>query len=142
MRGFVPLKLGGAWLAIPAEHVQEILGEKPWVPVPYSSARIPGVMGWRGRAIVVFDVASMIDPTSTLSRGSRRPRTIVLEAERCTLALPVDLVREVQEGDVKPPHATRMDHSLGEVEVLGSVAPILDVPALVRDLLGNHELPG
>ena len=68
---------------------------------------------------IIAEVGDVLD-------GSERARTLVVEVRGCTLALPVDIVHEVQtltESSIRPSHATRMRHSSAEVDVLGQPVP-------------------
>jgi len=138
MRSFVPTKIGDIWMLLDALPVQEVLGARPWVPVPHSSSQIPGVLAWRGRAIAVFDLCTLLEGGSPLQPGVLRPRTVIVESRACALAMPVDMVHEVGEVDhaqIRPSHGTKMRHSSGEVEIFGSLAPILDVDQLIAEIL-------
>jgi chemotaxis signal transduction protein len=138
MRSVVPAKIGQVWMVLEALPVQEILGARPWVPVPNSSSQIPGVLAWRGRAIAVFDLSTLLQGGEPLQTGALRPRTVIVEARSCALAMPVDIVHEVREvadAQLLPSHGTRMRHSSGEIEIFGSLAPILDVDKLIGEIL-------
>jgi chemotaxis signal transduction protein len=140
MRSFVPTKIGDIWMLLDALPVQEVLGARPWVPVPHSSSQIPGVLAWRGRAIAVFDLCTLLEDGSQLQPGVLRPRTVVVESRSCALAMPVDIVHEVAELDhaqIRPSHGTRMRHGSGEAEIFGSLAPILDVDKLIAEILAG-----
>lgn len=141
MLSFVPAKIGQVWMLLEALPVQEVLGARAWVPVPLSSSSVPGVLPWRGRAIAVFDLSTLFEGGEPLRPGALRPRTIVVEAKSCALAMPVDLVHEVREvadTQLLPSHGTRMRHSAGEIEVFGSLAPLLDVGSLVGEILAGE----
>jgi chemotaxis signal transduction protein len=141
MRSFVPTKIGDIWMLIEALPIQEVLGARPWVPVPHSSSQIPGVLAWRGRAIAIFDLSTLLEGGSPLEPGVLRPRTVIVESRSCALGMPVDLVHEVGEvapTQIRPSHGTRMRHSAGEVEIFGSLAPILDVDKLIEEILAGE----
>jgi chemotaxis signal transduction protein len=136
MRRLVPAKIGSVWFALDAEPVAAVAGTCKCVPIPHPSPRVAGVFSWRGRAIAVLDLAPIAgDTTSPLEA---RPRTLVLESSGCTVAVPVDAVREVQaidEASVEQQRVTRMQFSAGEVDMLGTPMPLLDVHALVQSIL-------
>ena len=137
----MPVQLGEAWLAVPAEKVQEILGERPWVALPSASPELPGVLAWRGRALAVLDLGRASGVGEPLAEGTARRRTMVVEEGACTLAVPIDGVREVHsvaEAQLRPPVATRMRFSAGEVEIDGTPMPVLDVAALVGAVAARH----
>jgi len=141
IRGFIPAKIGTAWLAVEAGYVQEILGTRAWVPIPHASPTVPGVLAWRGRAIAVFDLARLFESGEPLRPGVERPRNLVVEARGCTLAMPVDLVHEVRQlgsKELRPSHATHLRHSTTEMDLFSSVAPVVDVTSLVEALLATQ----
>jgi chemotaxis signal transduction protein len=145
MRGFIPAKIGTAWVAVEAAYVHEILGAHPWVPIPHASPNVPGVLAWRGRAIAVYDLARLLESGDPLRPGVNRQRNLVVEARGCTLAMPIDAVHEVRELEdkrVRTSHATRLRHSTAEIEIFGAVAAVVEVPSLVDGVLGesgNHD---
>jgi chemotaxis signal transduction protein len=135
---FIPAKIGPVWLMLEAQEVQEITGAKGWVPIPHSSPLVPGVLAWRGRAVAVLDLAVLVLLEERLEIGQQRPRTLIVESGDCLLAMPVDLVREVQEVDgtrVREPHVTRVDHSSFEVDIFETYAPLVDLRSLVLSVL-------
>jgi len=135
MRRLVPAKIGSVWFALDAAPVAAVAGTCRCVPIPHPSPKVRGVFAWRGRAIAVVDLASLVNQESALDA---RPRTLVVEAEGCTLAVPVDAVHEVQsvEDDaIVPQRVTRMQFSTGEVDVLGAPVPVLDLSGLLQSIL-------
>jgi chemotaxis signal transduction protein len=135
MRRLVPAKIGSVWFALDADPVSAVTGTCKCVPVPHPSPKVRGVCAWKGRAIAVLDLASLTDQESPLDA---RGRTLVLDSEGCTMAVPVDAVREVQAVDasaVTAPKVTRMQFCVGEVDLLGTPMPVLDVSALVQSIL-------
>ena len=144
MRGFIPAKIGSAWLAVEAVYVQDILGARAWVPIPHASPNIPGVLAWRGRAIAIFDLAKLVQSSDALRPGVERPRNLIVEACGCTLAIPVDAVHEVRELDgaaVRQSHATQLRHSTLEIDLFNGVAAVVDVASVVDGVLaesGDH----
>jgi len=135
MRGFIPAKIGPAWVAVEAAYVHEILGARPWVPIPHASPNVPGVLAWRGRAIAVFDLGRLFEGGEPLRPGLERPRNLIVEALGCTLAMPVDAVHEVRElegSEVRQSHATRLPHSTMEIEFRNAVAAVVDVTSVIE----------
>lgn len=141
MRNLLPIKIGDVWILLDALPVQEVLGARAWVSVPRSSSHVPGVIAWRGRAIAVFDLGTLIESGEALQPGVQRARTVIVEARSCALAMPVDMVHEVREvvdTQLRPSHGTRMRHGSSEVEIFGGLAPVLDVDKLVGELLATE----
>jgi chemotaxis signal transduction protein len=141
MRGFIPAKIGSAWLVVDAGCVHEILGARSWVPIPHASRNVPGVLAWRGRAIALVDLARLVEGGEALRPGVERPRTLVVEARGCTLAMPVDAVHEVQELDpskVRQSHVTRVRHSTTEIDLFGAVAAVVDVSSMIEGVLATE----
>ena len=130
----VPAKLHDVWFVVPANAVQEILGEQRWVPIVGAPPEMPGVVAWRGRAVAVLDLGPL-SGSAALSAGESRRRTVIVNVEDATLALPVEGVREVQEVPdeaVRPSHLTRLRHSTMEVELDGVPMPLIDLADLLR----------
>jgi chemotaxis signal transduction protein len=137
MRHLLPLQVQSISIAIDAERVQEILGERPWVLLPGARPEIPGVLSWRGRAVGLFDFAAVTEGLLPLDEDVPRPRTVIVQAGASTLAIPVDAVREVREvgGDaLTPPRITSQRFSSEEVELDGVVMPVFDVVAFVQSV--------
>ena len=136
----LPIQIQGRWLALDALAVQEVLGERPWVPIPGSSSHIPGVMAWRGRAIAILDLGAATEMAGPLATGEKRARAVVTQVGSSTVALLVDAAREVCEvrGDqMRPPHATRQPFTASEVEIDGVPMPVVDLPAIVQMAAGS-----
>jgi|HubBroStandDraft_6_1064221.scaffolds.fasta_scaffold1149650_2 chemotaxis signal transduction protein len=142
MRAIIPAMTGSAWFALDALSVQEVIGERPWVLVPFAAHRTPGVLSWRGRAVAVLDVSELLEGGEPLRAGSTRARTLVVLAATCTLAIPVDLVREVHE--VSPnqvrPAGEGARHCAEEVSLLEGVMPVLDLAAIVESVLREEAV--
>jgi chemotaxis signal transduction protein len=137
-RKVIPVKIGHLWVILDADVVQEIVGARAWVPVPQSSPLVPGVLAWRGRAVAVFDLSVLAHAGAPLRPGVERPRTLIVQSKGCVLAMPVDIVREVQEVDaslLRAAHVTSMQHSSLEADVFGAPAPVLDLGSVVSALL-------
>jgi chemotaxis signal transduction protein len=133
------------WLAVQANHVQEILGQRPWIAIPGAPAHLPGVLAWRGRAVAVLDLGSLSGVAQPLAPGANRDRTIVVTVGTNTMAIPVNGVHEVQEVDddkIRPAHATRQKFSTLEAELQGLLVPILDMPSVVGALARTRETDG
>src|SRR5262252_6995799 len=97
MRHLLPLQIQSICVAIDARHVQEILGERPWVLLPGARSELPGVVSWRGRAVALFDFAAVTEGLARLDENAPRPRTVIVTVRSSALAIPVDAVREVRE---------------------------------------------
>jgi chemotaxis signal transduction protein len=127
MRSLVAFRVQRVWFGIDAEHVEQILGQQAFMPVPTASPEWPGVMAFRGRAVAVLELGGTTE---------RRARTIIARANGCTVALPVDEVREVQtidEDQVTPAHATAHRMAREEAMLGGVMIALLDLPALIRE---------
>ncbi|MHB8877284.1 MAG: chemotaxis protein CheW [Myxococcaceae bacterium] len=135
-QALLPLRLDGNWVAIDALLAREVLGRRPFVPIPGASAGLPGVIAWKGRAIAVVDLLAM-DGGPAKPSGEPRERTVVVQVGETTFALPVDAVREVQvasEEQLHLPRATRVRFAEREVELDGTALPVLDLAAVVAAL--------
>jgi chemotaxis signal transduction protein len=136
----MPVRISGVWLAIPAGVVQEVVGQQRFIAVPNALAAIPGVLPWRGRAIALVDIVLVTGLGPGLGASLTNepaPRHVVLQTDDCTLALPVEAVREVQtiaDAEVRPQDATHMRFSSREVQLEGALMPLLDVDELMQSL--------
>lgn len=144
-RALLPLRLSEQWVAIDAPAAREVLGRMPFVALPGASAALPGVVAWQGRAVAVVDLSVLAAIGKALGRGETRERTLVVGVGETTFALPVDAVREAQlvaDGEVRPVHVTDQRFASGEVELNGTVIPVLDLEALVKSLDGGLGAKG
>jgi chemotaxis signal transduction protein len=138
-RMLVQIHVDGDSYAIDAALIQEILGKRPWVPIPLSNRATPGVIEWRGRAIALLDVPALGEGRQ-LTAGELRARTIIVQTGSRTLALPIDRVQEIMEvGEhtIRASHATQHPYASLEVEIDGKPVPILDLPAVIEGLVGG-----
>lgn len=139
-RAFLPVCVKDAWYAVDAPLVVEVVGKRPWIPIPGASSRSPGVVAWQGRAVALVDLACVADE-ATAGPLAIRDRLVVVRVGPTMLALPADVVREVHELDEEtlvPPKALRLRYAAAEAELMGKTMPVLDFAALVRDLSAEH----
>jgi chemotaxis signal transduction protein len=132
----MPVRIRGVWLALPAAAVQEVVGQQRFIPVPNALQAIPGVLAWRGRAIALVDLV-LLTGLGEPSDGEPAARHVVIRSADCTMALPVEAVREVQsvpDEHVRPQTATQMRFSSREVELEGAPMPMLDLAELIGAL--------
>jgi chemotaxis signal transduction protein len=140
MKSVLPLHVNGAWVAIDALGVVEILGPAPWVGLPGAPALTPGIIAYRGRAVPALDLGAALGVGSSLVPGEVRRRTIVVHVGKSTLALYADAVREVQEiaGAALLPSqsaSARPRGCVGEVEIQATRAPVLDLSIVLQSPL-------
>jgi chemotaxis signal transduction protein len=144
MRHLLPLQVQSISIAIDAERVEEILGERAWVLLPGARPEIPGVVSWRGRAVGLLDLAAVTDGLLPLDENAPRARTVIVHAGASALAIPVDAVREVREvasDALTPPRITSQRFSSEEVELDGVVMPVFDVAAFVQSVESADGAP-
>ena len=138
-KAVMAFRISGTWLAVDALRVWEVLGPESWIPIPGASASAPGVLGWRGKAVAVVDLGAVVLGVGALQPGETAPRTLIAEASDCSLAIPAQEVREVQEvGDhrLEPVRAARLACVAGEVELEEKPLPVVDLDAVVDALAG------
>ena len=83
MRNLVVFRIQNVWFAVDAAWVEQILGQKPWTPIPTLPPQWPGVMAFRGRAVAVLDLMPAL---STAGREQEpRQRTVIARASDCTV---------------------------------------------------------
>lgn len=130
----LPVQLKDRWVALDATLVQEVLGQRPWVPIPGAPPHLPGVIAWRGRAIAVLDLGALADVAPSVTPGEARSRVVIAQVGASAIAVLADAAREVHPiapGALRPPHATRVRFAIGEIDVGGAVVPVLDLGAAV-----------
>jgi chemotaxis signal transduction protein len=138
----LPVQLNGIWVAFDAGYIQEVLGRKPWVPIPGAKSQVPGILGWRGRAVGVLDLGSLLNLGNPLQAGESRERTAVVQIGQNTLAIPVDLVREVQEVNEQQLQGVQGRHdglASSQVQLNGVPVPIIDLPAVLHRMGTGSE---
>lgn len=101
---------------------------------------MPGVCAWRGRAIPVLCLSSLLH--LPVSSTDSLERTLVVESEGLLAALPVDEVRaviQIPENDLRQAHVTALPYTLGEVDCGGTVMGVLDMVAVFQGLLAGAD---
>jgi chemotaxis signal transduction protein len=127
-------------MAFPAAHVREVLGQRPWVPVPSTMPHMPGVVAWQGRAIALFDLGTLGGGMRPLQPDQRRHRTLVVQVEGATLAVPVDAVLEVEEvasDRIRPSQVTALKHCAKEVDLRGTPMPLVNLGEAMKLVLSS-----
>ncbi len=140
----VPVRIGTSWLAFDAACVEQILGTCKWMVVPGAPPEMPGVIAWRGRAVALLDLSVALRVGGPLDERDRRSRALVARVGDSMVAMLVDEVREVHgvsPSDVRPPHAVARDSAVGEIEIAGSVMPVIDLHDLVARSAGRAGTP-
>lgn len=124
----MPVQLASAWVALDATHVHEVLGPRPWVALPDAPPHVPGVIPWRGRAIAVLDLGSLLGVAPALQPGEIRPRLLVAQVGEAAFAIPAQTAREIHAvSHVEEAHATKLRLAQGQVLVGGVVMPVVSL---------------
>src|SRR5690349_7751451 len=121
MLPLLPFHVDHVWMMLDASVVQEVMGRRTWVPIPGATGEIPGVLDWKGRAVAVLDVAALASGITPLDPAGARKRTIVVQLDGCSLAIPVDVVTEVQEvspSSIRPLRAAGQRFATSEIDTL------------------------
>lgn len=132
----VPIRLGENWLLVRAGLVSEFLSSTTWLSVPGSTALVPGVMTWRGRAIPVLDLPRALN-LGVSAPLDERSRVMVVEHATGAIAIPVDGAREVTAYDedvLRLPHVSSMPYTAGEVDAPGGVLPLVELERLLSEV--------
>ena len=66
------VRIDQVWIALLAESVQEVIGERAWVAIVGAPAELPGAVAWRGRAIALLDLGQLIAGGKPLGAGEGR----------------------------------------------------------------------
>lgn len=143
MQHLIPFRFHKQWFALEADYVEQILGEQSYMAIPGSPPLFPGVMAWRGRATAILDLSKLVAQSDSAPDGraaeEQRRRTLIVNAEGCSLGIPTDEVREAlprEAAQLRPLHVSAVRFSSSEFEFLGTIAVVLDLPALLRHILG------
>jgi chemotaxis signal transduction protein len=137
MRAFVPARLETTWILIDAASVREVLGARAWLQIPGARAEMPGVFAWRSRALPILDLAAPFG-LPPLQRGQTRARTLICAVPEGTVALPLDIVREVHSfaaSELRPCETTTLAYARAEAELLGRIMSVIDLPRFVGEIL-------
>lgn len=138
---FLPVRLQEAWLLTEAWRVKEVLGSLPWLHLPRARAAVPGVVGWRARAVPVVDLAAFVPGLTRLRPSEKRARTLVCGAAEGTIALPVDAATEIVTlslDSVQSQHATNCTVAVAEATVGEQPMALVDWDMLVSELFADR----
>jgi len=135
MRSLVPITIDATWVAVDMASVREIGGPLTWIALPTATAALPGVAAWRGRAVAVADLAAVLGAGERLVSPAGRVRTLYLQYGACTLAVPVDSVREplvLPASEVRAARIRTEAFCIGEIDVEGHTTLVLDLGVLLE----------
>jgi len=135
----LPLRIDGAWLAIDASAVVELVGARARTMLPDAPALAPAALAYRGRAVPALDLGLLLGLPAALPGSTPRRRTVIVAMGPSTLALPVDAAREVLEVDERalgpsPPSLRRWAAHAAVLD--DGPAPILDLARVMAALAG------
>ena len=131
----LPIQLESNWFFIEAHHVCEVLGAEPWLPIPRARPGLPGVVVWRGRAVPLVDLGSLLGIATGTAQS--RPRTLIVRHERGVAALPIDAAREVRRipGEaLKLVQGGLLPYGTRELDEQGKIVTMIDLETLLSDL--------
>jgi len=132
----MPVQLSTVWVAVGAEHLQEVRGVLPWVALPGAPPHLPGVVPWRGRAIAVLDLGSLLGVAPPVQPNEPRPRTLIAQVNAIAFAIPATTVREVHEiPEVQEGHAAQIPLAHGQVVIGGQVMPVVDLALALSSIV-------
>jgi chemotaxis signal transduction protein len=133
----LPVQIGDIWIAIDPRCVQEVLGSRTWMRIPGASPFLPGVLGWRSRAIAVLELREVLGLSSRSQ--SQPPRTVVARIADCTFAFFVEVAREartVDAGALSAPHAVTGKFVTHQLTLDGRMMPLIDLTAVIETVAG------
>jgi chemotaxis signal transduction protein len=130
IRQVVRIDVDDVQIAVDAAVVRDILGALAVTYLPGGPHGLVGVVPWNGRAVAVLDLASLLGSSSAIES---RPRTILVETETATIAIPIDRVHEPCRVDAeRDAHAARIAHARIEIDVAGTTLPLFDLTEYAR----------
>ena len=132
-------RAGERRVALPLEHLVEVVDPGPAVPVPAREPALRGLATLRGRLVPLVHLGALLDgvrcPDSVSEAG------IVIDVAGRALCLEVEAVEEVTRGDVVPvPAGEALPWALGVVRAPEGLVPILDVAAVGSRLVEGGSL--
>jgi len=122
-------RAGARRVALPLEHLVEVIDPGPVVSVPAREPALRGLASLRGRLIPLIHLGALLDGGTCPS--ARGDAALVISVNGRVLCLEVEAVDEVTRGDVVPvPAGEALPWALGVVRADGGLVPILDVAAV------------
>jgi chemotaxis signal transduction protein len=120
-------QLGGAPYAIALEAIADVAPAGPIHRVPLSPPAILGLSEWRGRAIAVIDLPSLLDVPDAALRGTAHMMRLTGPLHGAALFVPA----AVFSGSATPANS-------GHVFIDGHLHVLLDAEALVKRAATFH----
>lgn len=139
---FVTLRLGGQLIGLPIAQVKDVFQVRGITPVPLSDPSVLGLMNLRGRIVVVFSLAGLLQverrPPGKLSLAvgvNWRGETYGIETDSIGDVLELPASRsEVPPGTLAGPwarHARRVHRLDDELMIELDVNSLLDMPLVM-----------
>jgi purine-binding chemotaxis protein CheW len=130
-------RIGPVELALFSEEVEEVTEPAEVTPIPCAPPHVPGIVAVRGEALPLFDVGRFLGLPGA-STATEMPRMLIVRSRRyrvgviCDQVLGVTSVPKdrIQDPRVSGPPTVRQ-YALGEVEIAGRLAPLLNLDALL-----------
>lgn len=145
MPALLPLCVDGAWLAIEAARVVQIVGACRRARIPGAPALAPAVLAFRGRAVPAIDLGLVLGGAPAIAGDAPRSRTVIAEIAGSTLALPVDTAREVEpidEEDLVPPPPAAARFAERAAVLDGRAVPVVDLVRVLAAAGASARSPG
>lgn len=134
----LPFVVGDRMLALDALAVIEILGVRPWIPLPRTPPTVPGVIAWRGRALALLELGPALElGGSELPRDQTRARNLVIQLRDEVVVLGADRVLEALRLTTPPRPSHAIELALprhGEFELGERLVSVIDVADWVEQL--------
>jgi purine-binding chemotaxis protein CheW len=123
------VRAGARRVALPLEHLVEVIDPGPAVPVPAREPALRGLASLRGRLIPLVHLGALLDGATCPSAPG--DAAVVISVNGRALCLEVEAVDEVTRGDAVPvPAGEALPWALGVIRADGGLVPILDVAAV------------
>ena len=132
-------RAGERRIALPLEHLVEVVDPGPAVPVPAREPALRGLATLRGRLVPLVHLGALLS-------GARCPvapsnAAVVIAVNGRALCLEVEAVEEVASGDVVPvPAGETLPWAVGVVRAGGGLVPVLDVVAVGSRMVEGGQL--
>jgi len=140
-RRLLVFEVGGGVFAAEMSVIREIVPSQPVTRLPGAPPTVSGLINLRGTIITVIDAGSILRD----SRWRRAGGLILLAGYRDgVIGVGIDDVRDIYDATEeqfggRPADASEGAAVCGVVEIDGERVLLLDVPAMIREILGQGE---
>jgi purine-binding chemotaxis protein CheW len=145
---YVTIRLGGQLFGLPIGRVEDVFVPDNFTHVPLAGRAVAGVLNLRGRIVTAIDLSEVMGVPALNDTQALRPAVNVQYLTE-SYGLLTDTVGEVisLDADCLGPNPVNLNKdwariSLGTAMLENELMVVLDVDALIQDILGRELGPG